>query len=87
MTHNPNDTKILRTCFNPTQTQRVHNQSVHKHDKNVYTNETKLGNREKENFYKNKVGDERTRQEIGDAPTHPPVNAGGMKLKSYKPKC
>ena len=55
MTHNPNDTKILRTCFNPTQTQRVHNQSVHKHDKNVYTNETKLGNREKKIFIKTKL--------------------------------
>ena len=71
MTHNPNDAKTNRGML-PTQTQRVHTNKVYTNTtKNVYTNETKLGNRA-EKFYKNKVGDERTRQEIGDAPTHPP---------------
>jgi len=32
----------------------THKQSVHKHDKNVYTNETKLGNRA-EKFIKTKL--------------------------------
>ena len=85
MTHNPNDAKTNRGML-PTQTQRVHTNKV-------YTNTTKTCTQTRQSsaivrkIYKNKVGDERTRQEIGDAPTHPPVNAGGMKLKSYKPKC
>ena len=33
----------------------------------------KYDNKDLQNYRQNKVGDERTRQEIGDAPTHPPV--------------
>ncbi len=62
----------------------THKQSVHKRDKKVYTNAAKT---RQSCIGLKQDGDERTRQEIGDAPTHPPVNAGGMKLKSYKPKC
>ena len=57
MTHNPNDAETNRGMSTPpvytgnfadvayADTAGTHKQSVHKHDKNVYTNETKLGNR------------------------------------------